>query len=67
MMMNELSDLLSVREAALKLHYCQKTVYDLVRKNELESYRIGKGGRTIRIPATAITRILAVNKQGATE
>jgi excisionase family DNA binding protein len=64
-MMNELSDLLSVREVAIKLHYHPATVYELVKKNALESYRIGQG-RTIRIPAEAITRLLAGNKQGVT-
>jgi excisionase family DNA binding protein len=61
--MSELNDLLSVREVAIKLHYHPATIYELVKKNELEAYRIGEG-RTIRIPAAAVTRLLAGNKQG---
>jgi excisionase family DNA binding protein len=56
-------EILSVKEVALKLHYHPKTIYDLIKKNELEAYRIGDG-RTIRIPAAAVTRLLAGNKQG---
>ena len=60
-MMSELNEFLSVRETAAKLHYHPATVYGLIKKNELEAYRIGEG-RTIRIPAAAVTRLLAGNK-----
>ncbi|GHV16124.1 hypothetical protein FACS189493_1370 [Spirochaetia bacterium] len=60
--MNEL-ELLSVRETAVRLNYHPATIYGLIKKNELEHYRIG-AGRTIRIPAAAVTRLLASNKQG---
>jgi excisionase family DNA binding protein len=62
-MMNELSDFLSVREVAVKLNYHPATVYGLIKKGELEVCRIGEG-RTIRIPASAVTRLLSGNKQG---
>ncbi|GHV81887.1 hypothetical protein AGMMS49991_04450 [Spirochaetia bacterium] len=58
--MNEL-DLLSVKEAAARLRFHPATIYELVKQNAIESYRIG--GRTIRIPATAVTRLLAGNNK----
>lgn len=42
---------LSVQEAAEALYISRNTVYDLIRKNELESYRIG---RKVRIDIQAI-------------
>ncbi|GHT98980.1 hypothetical protein FACS1894142_6030 [Spirochaetia bacterium] len=60
--MNELNELLSVNEVAAKLHYHPATVYALVKENRLEAYRIGEG-RTIRIPAAAVTRLLAGNNK----
>ncbi|GHV02139.1 hypothetical protein FACS189485_01860 [Spirochaetia bacterium] len=59
--MNEL-ELLSVKEAAAILRYHPVTIYELVKKNQIEACRIG-GGKTIRIPAAAVTRLLAGNNK----
>jgi excisionase family DNA binding protein len=63
--MKMINEVLSVKEVALKLHYHPATVYGLIKNNELEAYRIGEG-RTIRIPAEAVTRLLVGNKKGVT-
>ena len=49
--------LFSIREAAEKFGIKPKTLYTWIYSREIGCVRLGRGGRTIRIPSSEIERL----------
>ncbi|MFP3041209.1 helix-turn-helix domain-containing protein [Treponema primitia] len=58
---NLADNLISVRALSIKLNLTPATIYSMIKSEKLRAYRIG-GGRSLRIPADAVSELLATNK-----
>jgi excisionase family DNA binding protein len=60
-MASDLSQVLTVEEAAAELRIGRTAAYDAVRRGDLPVVRIG---RIIRVPRAALDRMLQLNEDG---
>ncbi len=57
--MNEVPDLLSVKEVAELLHISERTVHRMIERKELPAYKVGK---VIRVERKDVLKYLEENK-----